>query len=85
MTSKNDYKGILELFSEDETEVTILRGSEADETIQKALRIADRLQSGDVSAAMKRKGQDAYCGHNHISHVFKPMGQQLLKDVDDEY
>jgi ppGpp synthetase/RelA/SpoT-type nucleotidyltranferase len=56
-------------------------------TIQLALRLAKRVQSGDVSEKMSEAGGDkdgTYYGDADVDAIFKAMSQQLMKEVSDE-
>ena len=86
MTDKHDFKAALEKL-ETKGRVKTL-GSEfffsTEEclTIQSALRIADRLQSGEVSEFMAKKGaQEFYGGRSNTPEgVFKAMAAQMIKE-----
>ena len=54
-------------------------------TIQTALRLADRLQRGDVSEEMDQIGRETLLKYgNGTQEMFQAMAAQLLKEVDDE-
>ena len=61
---------------------------ESEQTIQTALRIADRLQRGDVSKTAESKGvairyyQDKQNCKN-TKELFKAMAQRLIKECGD--
>lgn len=56
------------------------------ETIKTALRLADRLQSGEVSGEMIVKGLDKYHQHDlfYADAVFKAMAAQMISEVTDQ-
>lgn len=57
-------------------------------TIQFALRLADRLQSGEVSEEMYNAAENIefseYCGAEDIETQFKAMTAQMMREVEDE-
>ena len=50
------------------------------QAIQTALRIADRLQRGDVSEEMCLQGFSHFNGAYHTRPIFKAMAAQLIKE-----
>ena len=56
------------------------------ETIYKALRIADRLQRGDVSMAMLHEGYDVMKDDKSpsLKQAYKAMTEQLLKECESK-
>lgn len=91
MTDKHDFKAALEVFIEqnqcndDEHSAHSMVGMEEHITIQTALRLADRLQSGDVSddiikpllpRGMKPDGVWA----KEMIEDFKAMTAQMIKE-----
>lgn len=97
MTDKTDYKAALEIVEKHIAEIKRVNGAisapvwiDADvaKTVQEALEIADRMQSGEVSEGMIRAAKDAqfYKGieREDLCENFKAMTAQLLKEVRDE-
>lgn len=80
----HDYKGALEA-----TKFNIMVGPskekvfrpEHNKTIQHALRLADRLASGDISAAVYEAGYEVkyFC----VRRVFKAMASELIKETGE--
>jgi hypothetical protein len=97
MTDKHDFKGAFRKFSLLTTKSYIgdryeeCGGANVD-TILKALKIADRLQSGEVSNEMAwfdsdtdfTKGKAFSISQHERRELFKAMSQQLIKEVSDE-
>lgn len=88
MTNKHDFKAALDGYkrAKDNFDINVWLNTYVEEFVT-ALRIADRLQSGEVSLEMA----DAFRGYlddgnsvELISNVFKAMAQQLIKEVEDE-
>jgi hypothetical protein len=62
-----------------------LEAAQIKETIQFALRLAERMQSGDVSPEMAEEGREAMKqSFDYVDSIFKAMSQQLMKEVSDE-
>lgn len=55
------------------------------EIIHTALRIADRLQSGEVSDGMYVAGSEANVGPRLTSHsyIYQAMAKQLIKECEE--
>jgi predicted heme/steroid binding protein len=90
--NKHDYKAVLENLPKNNTpQMTIACWFDRNEqTIKSALRIAVKLQSGDVSdeaasnglhAAIKDYGTDVT---DEYKAAFKAMAAQVMEEVEDE-
>ena len=91
MTNKHDYKGGSEALTTDTPVARVLREMldvRFYGAIQSALRIADRVQSGEVSEGMI----NACCPNRTLSKQnkqllskdFKAMTAQMIKECEDE-
>lgn len=84
--SELDFKGVLDQFvipvdpeGTGTFDVVEMEENEV-KTIQTALRIADRLQSGEVSDEMMEVGYSEGDGCTYASSVFKAMAKELIKE-----
>ncbi len=89
MTDKHDFKAALDAIENDkQIDRTLDQVTDGHlETIQTALRLADRLQSGEVSEGMLRVWADREITEwpNHkaeITEDFKAMAAQMLKEIE---
>lgn len=93
MMDKHDFKGTLndinEIYETSSGKLTVIQGGSADKAIQEALKIADRLRSGEVSAGMLEIAFDYERNENYTpvqakKFAFKAMAQKLLKEVEND-
>lgn len=85
MTDKHDFKGALDALYNPYNGLS----DKHRHVCELALRIADRLQSGEVSVDMllASDGQheyNAYLSDEDAKMIFKAMAQQMMKEVEDE-
>lgn len=88
MTDEFDFDGALEAYEADvvgNNEFGYMNWVQDNaEEIQAALRLAARLQSGEVSEDMRRAGVNNFDLPKNVDVIFEAMAQQLLKEVKDE-
>lgn len=78
MTDKHDFSAALESLDACRYWYEDKLGVERTEAIQTALRIADRLQRGDVSEEMQRA---AYSVDPKVrTNIFKAMAKQMIEE-----
>ena len=92
MTNKHDYAAAIawwENFQSGDWD-NLLFDLSTQETIQSALRLSERLQSGDITQKMSSVGKYVLKGSVDESErrqalsVFKAMVAQLLKEIEDD-
>lgn len=91
MTDTTDYKGTLEEFNacindpEDGAGYLWDFVKSNPTVFQKALKLADRLQSGMVSVEMAEKGRESMeLSLDYVDSIFQAMAAQLLKEIEDD-
>ena len=84
MTQEYDFKGALDAIDNFTNAVNggevVFTVAQCAETIKFALRLADKLQSSEVSEGMNKVGWN----RQHPDAIFKAMTKQLLEEVKDE-
>ena len=87
MTDKHDYKGALGLAEYHPSTWSDEDWEKSKHTFKAALKIADRLQSGEVSEGMIWAATQLQKGRSECASprsVFRVMTAQLLKEIEDE-
>lgn len=88
MTDKYDFKTALEEVLQMEEVFSRLAQKETWPAIQTALRLADRLQSGEVSVGMVDACMSVYCPEKthrgRKKKYFKAMAAQMIKETQND-